>query len=234
MKQQWQSLTEKYLQLSAREQYLILLTGVVAVFFTIYFLFIEVKAQENSKFSQQISQLKHENQTQTVAIKEYQEALKLDPNKVINDRITRLEQKMAKVDQQLLALTSELINPIQMRHALLKLLKLEPNVSLLSFELIGAVPLISPQSIQETDNVQQVKAVNSVMLEESGLNLYRHGIRIKLAGSYFELLAYLQKLEQLSWTFFWQEFDFTMKEYPTNEVEIEIYSLGTKEDFIGV
>jgi len=234
MKQQWQLLTEKYLQLTSREQYLILLTGVVAVCFTIFYLFIDVKSLENDKLNKQISQLQSSNKTQAITIKEYQAALRIDPNTVIKSKITRIEDKMAKVDKQLLALTSELIDPIQMRHALLKLLKLEPNVSLLSFELIGAVPLITPQTNQDGETENQSDVIEPLVLEEAGLNLYRHGIKIKLSGSYFDLMAYLQKLEQLSWTFFWQQFDFTLKEYPVNEVEIEIYSLGTKEDFVGV
>jgi len=67
-----------------------------------------------------------------------------------------------------------------------------------------------------------------------GLNLYRHGIKIKLSGKYFQLRNYLLQLEQLTWKFFWQGFQFEVKEYPQSEVEITIYSLGLNKEFIGV
>jgi len=38
----------------------------------------------------------------------------------------------------------------------------------------------------------------------------------------------------LSWKFFWQEFNYQLKEYPVSELEIEMYSLSTKREFIGV
>ena len=64
--------------------------------------------------------------------------------------------------------------------------------------------------------------------------LYRHAIKIKLSGSYFQLRDYLIQLESLSWKFFWQEFNYQLKEYPVSELEIEMYSLSTKREFIGV
>ncbi len=59
-------------------------------------------------------------------------------------------------------------------------------------------------------------------------------MKIKLTGKYFQLRNYLQQLEQLSWKFFWQDFQFEVKEYPRSEVEITIYSLGLRRECIGV
>ena len=66
------------------------------------------------------------------------------------------------------------------------------------------------------------------------LRLYRHGIKIKLQGHYFALRDYLTQLEGLSWTLFWQGFDYQLKAYPESELEVEIYSLSTAREFIGV
>jgi len=48
------------------------------------------------------------------------------------------------------------------------------------------------------------------------------------------LQNYLSQLEKLSWKFFWQDFNFKLTEYPKSELEIEMYSLGTKKEFVGV
>jgi len=230
MKQQWQEYSDKFLQLTSREQFLLLLTGLVAIFFIISYLFIGDKSAKTTTFDKQNRVMMSGNLTRGFSIQEYQEALKQDPNAYIIKQIAQLETKLTKLDNQLVLLTTELISPSEMRKALLKLLKLEPGVLLLSFELIGAKPLL--------DLTVQPKNVTTDTLaptvEQPGLNLYKHGIKIKLSGKYFQLRNYLQQLEQLSWKFFWQDFQFEVKESPRSEVDITIYSLGLNKEFIGV
>ena len=230
MKQQWQNTSDKFLQLSSREQFLLLLTGLVAIFFIISYLFIDDKSAKIVTFDKQSRAMTSGNKTLNFTIKEYQTALEKDANEDTVKQIARLEAKLAKIDQQLVHLTNELISPTEMREALLKLLKLEPGVSLLSFELIGAKPLLDSPAQSQNSTASSHAPTD----EQLGLNLYKHGIKIKLSGKYFQLRNYLQQLEQLSWKFFWQDFLFEVKEYPRSEVEITIYSLGLNKEFIGV
>ncbi len=228
MNKQWQAYSEKYLTLTVREQYLILLTGLVALFFIIFYLFVDPTLIANKQASSKIERLMRSNQSLKVSVAELEAALQSDPNEVTRKKIAQYEAKLAKVDAKLLTLTSDLINPIQMRHALLDLLKLEKGVSLLSFELLGAQPLLALENQREDENV----SLNSA--SKAGQNLYRHGIKLKLSGSYFQLQSYLKQLEQLPWKFFWQDFNFKLTQYPKNELEIIIYSLSTKKEFVGV
>ncbi len=238
MSKQWQAYSANYLVLTIREQYLILLTGLVAIFFIIFYLFIDAKIIGNNKSAQQIMRLQSSNQSLKISTSEIQAALQRDPNKDAKKKIAQYEAKLAKVDENLLKLTSDLISPVQMRYALLDLLRLEKGVSLLSFELLGAQPLLEkPENLTGNSGVNDgVNRDVNLQLEtnNSQFNLYRHGIKIKLSGSYFDLQNYLVELEKLSWKFFWQDFNFKLTEYPKNELEIEMYSLGTKKEFVGV
>ena len=230
MKQQWQNYSDKFLQLTIREQYLLLVTGLVAIFFIISYVFIDDKSAKIISFDKQSKQITAANKTLGFSINEYQKALTQNPDQNIIKQIAQLEQKLAKIDDQLVHLTSDLISPTEMRIALVKLLNLEPGVSLLSFELTGAEPLLN---LATTEAKPSKNAITPTQ-QELGLNLYKHGIKITLSGKYFELRNYLKQLEQLSWKFFWQDFNFEVKEYPLSEVEITIYSLGLNKEFIGV
>ncbi|NQY48590.1 MAG: hypothetical protein HRT50_05720 [Colwellia sp.] len=230
MKQQWQNTSDKFLKLSSREQFLLLLTGLVAIFFIISYSFVDDKSAKIVTFDKQSRAMTSGNKTLNFTIKEYQTALEKDANENTVKQIARLEAKLAKIDLQLVHLTNELISPTEMREALLKLLKLEPGVSLLSFELIGAKPLLDLPAPSQNS----IAGSHAPTGEQLGLNLYKHGIKIKLSGKYFQLRNYLQQLEQLSWKFFWQDFLFEVKEYPRSEVDITIYSLGLNKEFIGV
>lgn len=225
-----------------REQYLILLTGLVAVIFITFYLFIGTPMGQNQQASQTIMRLQSSNQALKISVMEMQTALQQDPNEAIRNKIAQYEAKLAKIDESLLTLTSDLISPIQMRYALLDLLKLEKGVSLLSFELLGAQPLLTNDLAKSDIAKANTSASTSSKQSESnlntkapvGVNLYRHGIKIKLSGSYFELRDYLSRLEKLSWKFFWQDFNFKVTQYPQSELEIHMYSLGTKKEFVGV
>jgi MSHA biogenesis protein MshJ len=230
MKEQWNNYSDKFLQLTSREQFLVLLTGLVAIFFIISYFFIDDKSAKVTSFDKQSRAMVTGNKTLNFSIEEYQRALEKDPNVTTVKQIEQLEGKLAKIDNQLVLLTTDLISPSEMREALLKLLELEPGVSLLSFELIGAKPLLNLVGDQSDDETSIIAPTS----EQLGLNLYKHGIKIKLSGKYFQLRNYLRHLEQLSWKFFWQNFKFEVKEYPQGEVNITIYSLGLKKEFIGV
>lgn len=230
MSKQWQEYSDNFLKLTTREQYLIFITGLIAISFITFYLFIDTKIVENRKSVQQILRLQSSNQSLKISTMDMQAALQRDPNEDIRNKIAQYEAKLAKIDEKLLTLTSDLISPVQMRYALLDLLKLKKGVSLLSFELLGAQPLLSNELSEESLPKEKVESVELPV----GLNLYRHGIKLKLSGNYFDLQNYLSQLEKLSWKFFWQDFNFKLTEYPKSELEIEMYTLGTKKEFVGV
>ncbi|MFT5755760.1 MAG: MSHA biogenesis protein MshJ [Alteromonadaceae bacterium] len=229
---QWHVYTDKFLTISPREQYLILLSGLVLIGFVFFTLAIESKIIESRQLEKNIKQLSADNRSQRSNITMFEQALQTDPNVTLRQQILTYEHKLNKVDAELLTLTSELIDPIQMRYALLELLKVKKGVSLLSFELVGAKKVVTSAATNNENNNNASK--RETQDSDPSLSLYRHGIKLKLKGRYFQLRDYLTQLESLPWTFFWQKFDYKIKEYPISELEIEMYSLSTKKEFIGV
>lgn len=233
--EQWRTYQEKFLTLTPREQYLIIATGFIAIVFGFYSLIVEPNLIASKKANKSITQLTISNKSMVGSIATYKAALKSDPNKPIEKKIAQYEKKLASIDKQLLTLTSELIDPVQMRYALLELLDLQKGVSLVSFELMGVEALSFDASKVENKKAESSTIdTQSTLQPEESLTLYRHGVKVKLRGSYFHLRDYLSQLEALSWKFFWQNFEYNLQEYPESEVEIEMYSLSTKQEFIGV
>jgi len=239
MSNKWQEYSDKYLSISPREQYMVLFAGLMAIIFIIHSFFIEDNAIAIVKFEKNISQVTASNRSTKSSIALLEEGLSKDPNLALNQQITQYKRKLKEVDVNLLKLTSDLIDPIQMRYALLQLLKTQKGVALQSFQVIAAQPitLSSAKTItNDNDKKRKNKTGSDLGVEQAQqeLVLYRHAIKIKLSGSYFQLRDYLKQLEALPWTFFWQEFNYQLKEYPVSELEVEMYSLSTKREFIGV
>ena len=238
---QWLAYSEKFSNTTVREQYLIIASGLVAIIFILYTLFMDTAILRIEQLNQQISKSQQSIENKKNSIQVLEQALQEDPNVTLEKELAQYQAKLGAIDQQLLALTSDLIDPIQMRYALIKLLKLQKGVKLLSFQVLPASAVTKANTETETDadaNSEQDKNVTVIadakQEETTQLRLYRHGIKIKLQGQYFQLKDYLTQLEGLSWKFFWQEFDYRLKAYPVSELEIEIYSLSTAQEFIGV
>jgi MSHA biogenesis protein MshJ len=227
MKKLWFDYGQKFLQLSSREQILLLLSGLAVIFFVMSYLFIDQQQTKTSNFDKQIKTMRTANSTLDVIIKDYQLAIKRDTDVETHNTIAQLNSQLIEIDNKLSLLNKELISPNQMRTALIKLLALEPGVSLLSFEIIAAQPLLKSDTVLKVSGKQ-------LTTDAASVNLYKHVMKIKLSGQYFQLRNYLAQLEQLNWTFFWQDFHLQVTEYPLNEVDITIYSLGADKEFVGV
>jgi MSHA biogenesis protein MshJ len=232
---QWLVYNEKFNSITPREQYLIIGAGLVAIVFILYSLFLDAPLQRIEQLNEQISQTQRSNQNSRNSIQLLEQAMLEDPNIGLKRELKQYQTKLGEVDEKLLTLTSDLINPIQMRYALIKLLKLQQGVKLLSFEVLPASTVAKNEAVTADNNSDKAAGSVEAKLDNSQqLRLYRHGIKIKLQGQYFQLRDYLTQLESLSWKFFWQEFDYQLKTYPDSELEVEIYSLSTSEEFIGV
>ena len=232
MNKQWKAYCQKYLVISPREQYMVLFTGLIAIIFIVHTFFIDDNTKKINKFEKQVTQISKENRTAKSSIMLLEDSLSKDPNSALSKQISQYKDRLKKVDVNLLELTSDLISPIQMRHALMQLLKTQKGVSLQSFQVIAAEPITLSNSTPVVKADRNKKT--DVDTNRQEMVLYRHAIKIKINGSYFQLRDYLTQLEALSWKFFWQEFNYQLKEYPVSELEIEMYSLSTKREFIGV
>ena len=232
---QWLAYSEKFSNTTAREQYLIIVTGLVAIVFILYSVFLDVPFQRIEQLNRQISETQQSNQNNKNSIQVLEQALLEDPNVALRKELSQYQAKLGEIDEQLLSLTSDLIDPIQMRYALIKLLKLQKGVKLLSFEVLPARAVTKAKlASNDKPDAKEIQVTSKAQAEPKQLRLYRHGIKIKLQGQYFQLRDYLSQLEGLTWKFFWQEFDYQLKEYPVSELEVEIYSLSTAQEFIGV
>lgn len=225
----WQAYNDKFNRLTGREQGLILLAGLFVIIMLTFTLSIESNLNKIKVHKQSITELENSNAVDAQSIAIMEQGLQTDPNEALNKEIAQIQEKLAQVDQALLTLTSELINPVEMRLALVDLLTLHKGVSLVSLDVVPAQAMFS-----NVNSPASEQAANEEPIEAEHIGLYRHGLKIRLKGKFAHIQQYLAQAEQLKWKFFWQQFDLQVTEYPTNELEITLYSLSTNREFIGV
>ena len=209
-------LSDKFQQISLREQLLVLGCGFVVVIMLAYNLLFSPLLSD-SKYSQKNSaSMSRELANLTEQADQLLIKLQEDPDATVRQRIVELERQIRSLDKQLVAQTKNLVPANKMAGMLESVLSDSKGLKLVELQSIAPMPiLIDPENKQQA-------------------GLYRHGVTLVFEGSYFDIQRYLEKLESLPWQFYWKKFDYLVAEHPMAKVELEIYTLSTNKAFIGI
>ncbi|PKG97777.1 type II secretion system protein GspM [Paraglaciecola sp. MB-3u-78] len=214
--QEYKKLSSKFLEVSLREQVLILFCGLVVVILMMYSLLLEPIFESSEKLQQNSKSADKEIRFLIAQVAELSDNIKTDPNGPVLERIALLKRQILNITNQLKTQTDNLVPANKMAGMLESVLAGSKGLTLIELQSIAPIP------------------ISLGLPEEPDAGLYRHGVTLVFQGNYFDIQRYLEKLESLPWQFYWERFDYLVGDYPTASVELEIYTLSTNKAFIGV
>ncbi len=158
-----------------------------------------------------------------------------DPNAFARNRQQELQQETIEIDNELRKLYGQLIQPRQMAQVLSTILQRETTLKLVSLENL-------PSSIMTSANSRTMAPlVGSSAIElapgespADQINVFRHGLRMVFEGDYLETVRYLRSLENLESSFFWQSLNYEVTQWPVSRITLDIFTLSTQQEWIGV
>lgn len=158
-----------------------------------------------------------------------------DPNKFANDRLAVVAREQAMIQAEITALAGDLVTPNEMTVLLTSVLENQAGLQLVAFRNLEAAALREGLSnvdelLQETGAVR----LDEVRTEDVSGQIYEHGLVIEFEGDFFSTLKYLQFLEQVTGSFYWDTVNFRQLEWPLAHVTLEIHTLSRIQGFIGV
>ncbi|EMD77515.1 MSHA biogenesis protein MshJ [Vibrio diabolicus E0666] len=215
MNEFWLSLEERFSEMSAREKLLIALCGLVVVIMLLFTLILEPKLNEIISNERQLSNLKQANQKIEIDTLRIQAQLKKDPNAEIDRAISNLLTESQHLSMQLAEIIEHLITPSQMAELLENVLEQQSGIHLLSLQTLPSEPITEDKEASQYSGY------------------YVHPVRMELTGDYFSIANYLNKLESLPASYYWRSFSYKVEEYPKAKLVLEVYTLGSREEFIG-
>ncbi|WHF35785.1 MSHA biogenesis protein MshJ [Aeromonas salmonicida] len=211
LKAQWQAWADKIAALSQRERVLILLTGLVLVCAGAIYGWLDGAALRLEQDRVALTTAQRDLEIMDLENLGKQARLARDPDQNVREQLARVEGELGKLDAELKAQTVDLIPAHEMPEVLEALLSRSTNLHMLALTSLAPEPL---------------------MAGDQGINLFKHGIRLKLEGGYFDVYQYLKALEALPRHFYWKQFDYRVEAHPKAVVEMEIYTLSTSKEFI--
>ncbi|WP_339011846.1 MSHA biogenesis protein MshJ [Aeromonas popoffii] len=211
LKAQWQAWADKIAALSQRERILILLTGLVLICAGVIYGWLDGAALRLAQDRVALTTAQRDLEIMDLENLGKQARLARDPDQSVREQLVRVEGDIDRLDAELKAQTVDLIQAHEMPAVLEALLSRSTNLHMLALTSLAPQPL---------------------MAGDQRINLFKHGIRLKLEGGYFDVYQYLKALEALPRHFYWKQFDYQVQEHPKAVVEMEIYTLSTSKEFI--
>lgn len=207
----WQKLSDRFDLLTRREQWLILISGWIALLFVGFVVFVEPQSKAFAAMKRQMLSVANEITASSNQLIVVERKLRADPDLQIEQKITRLEQENAELDEQLQGRVGSLVTPLQMSGLMEQVLQRSERLKLVSLETLPPVQLISG--------------------DDEGF--YIHPVRLKLRGRYFDVVSSLEQLEALPVKYYWQSLNYQVEQYPWADIQLDVYTLGESKDFIG-
>lgn len=207
----WQKLSDRFDMLTRREQWLILISGWVALLFVGFVVFVEPQMNALTSVKRQLVSVVNEITSSTNQVTLIERKLKADPNQDLERKIERLEQQNSDLNEQLQGRVASLVTPIQMSGLMEQVLQRSERLKLVSLESQSPVQLINGK--------------------DEGY--YIHPVRLTLRGRYFDVVSYLGQLEALPVKYYWRSLNYQVDKYPWADIQLDVYTLGESKDFIG-
>ncbi len=187
-----QGAAKRYAALKPRERVLVAALAVLGPVFLGYTLFADpalnrARTLRNTLQGQQATL--NDTRSQVAALEAQAQA---DPDAPTKAELAGLQRQLAESDARLRALQDTLVRPEEMNGLLEHLLARHGGLRLV------ALKTLPPQSILGAVPREEGKPA-----AERQFDIYRHGVELRLEGSYLELLAYLEQLEKAEKKLLW-------------------------------
>ncbi len=214
---------EKYLDTLTRRDQISLAIIVVVTLASVWFLLVYAPLSESGvRLQQDLEKKKNELVVVQAKMSALQASLKNDPDRENRAELARYVEDNKRLDQALAKTTSQIISPQEMVELLERMLETQSGLEFISLKNKPATP----------EFVESHKEGDAVV--ENVSTIYRHSVVLQVEGSYHNVLAYIKKLEQFPWRFFWEKIEIETRKYPKALVTLEVYTLGFREGLIGV
>lgn len=132
--------------------------------------------------------------------------------------LAQWRERVRQADTALREQTSTLVGPHHMLPLLEELLGAHAGVKLRSAHTLPRTDVLAGQAKPNPDTP----------------TLYRHGVELVLDGSFAELLAYLQALEQLPQRLLWGSLSLKVDKHPSAVMTLRLHTLSVEQQWLEI
>jgi len=230
MKQQWQIYSTRFNALARRERGIVaagLLLGLLLLGHTFL---IEPQLLRYHAQTKNLASAAAEFQASEAQRIALQAQLK-DPDAANRKSLSQVRGQLQTLESRLRLVENTLVPPGRMQAFIESLLSKNRSLELLALHTLAPTPLIGRgegiSQNRKADGAPSTPASKAAIV-------YKHGIEIKIAGSYNDLLMYVAELERMPERIIWNRNRLSTETYPRNEMTLTLYTLSTDKKWLTV
>jgi MSHA biogenesis protein MshJ len=206
---------DKFEAFSLRERALVVVSFVAILGFSLQTLLLEPMLAEKASTERQLRNAQQLNATLLVSLATTVGSGQID---TLKSQIASGHAAVEDTNRRLSELSAGLITAPQM---------VEMLRSVLASSALG---LVSMENLVAEAIVIDDGAASPMTASAA---LFKHRLVIELRGSYFDVVAYLQGLEQQPRGFLWDSLQYDAKAYPRGVMRLEVYTLSLEQQWLG-
>lgn len=223
MKARWKALLARFDALSQRERALVAATIVGGILLLGNSLFIDLPLARGKILSKQQLAESGELLTLQTQLSSLQRELH-DPDEDNRLRLVSMRKELQEMRATLAQHEKQLVPPQEIPALLEQMLARHAALRLISLQTLPTVPADAAEAkAVEPAKTEAKDIVAELLPRRNGLEVWRHGVEIRLQGSYADLTAYVLELESLPQRLVWGEVRLKA-DYPKSELHLKIYT----------
>lgn len=164
-------------------------------------------------------------------LEEARRQLRTDPDAARRAEVAVLKSELAAAEADYERVTAALVPPEQMNFLLERLLARNAKVRLISLKSLSPVDLaarlVDAVKAAIAGKPEGVSAVDA-------LALYKHGVELRVEGSYADLHAWLAQVEEAQLKVLWGETRLSVVEHPRIQLTLKLYTLATDKAWLAI
>lgn len=218
----WKNLESRYVALSRRERLLLAAALVLGPLFIANTLLLDPLAARKRNLTASLASQQAARADMQVQLVTLQHQSKQDPDAAKKQERASLQAAQGVLDGQIRAFADSLVHPAEMNALLEGLLARQPGLRLLGFKTLAPQSMLPAPSVKEPGSVRK----------SPSFDLYRHGVELRIEGTYAELSTYLAHLETLPSRLLWGQLDYQVIDYPRAEMRLTVYTLSNESTWL--
>lgn len=230
MKAAWLKLAARYDAFSLRERRMVAAAVLGGILLVATSLFIDPALKRLKIAERGIA----EQRTQLTTLQAQTRALQSpgqNPDVAVRAELVAAKKKLAELGGRFAALENALVSPQRMPGLLEDLIGRQGGLRLLSLRTLPVAPVLDKKVAANAVSVDSAgKAVDKLVASAStpdiSPGLFKHGVEIKLEGSYQELAAYLARLEKSPAKLLWSGVALSAEKHPKLVLTLTVYTLS--------
>lgn len=227
MKARWRAMSAKFAALQHREKVIVAGATVLGIVMVGYSFWVEPASLRVASLKKRIATERLQLQTLQAQVLGMTAQLK-DPDAANKAALADVARQRDTTETALHQYDHTLVPPERVPQLLQSLFARHRGLELVSLQTLAPIPLLAPPA-PKADAKPAAKAADAKPPAPAALaggNIHKHGIEIKMAGNYLDLLAYVADLEQLPQKMLWGSMSLAVTGYPKSEMTLTVYTLS--------